>query len=464
MKPVRILLPVAVLFLLLALPLLRADGFGTSSGWGERVEARVLDSYDRPIPGALVNVSWYITSARPGVTKTVPTNEFGRAYFQIDSYEYIVDKVNYTFLVSASYDGLTQSKVYDHRVGTGPRTVWLPVYRVDFETTDQAGKPLSMALSADRMVNTTSDSDGWAQMLLGRGKHTLYARYGANEQSSVIDVQNDTSIPLSLRLYNLRVRVLDDSGNPLSAQLNVGPSIYSTDSAGYVRLFNLTSSPLPVLAYYGSFKKEASVNLELFNQTIIVFDSHPPQIDNPQGVYNGSMLRVQAAVTDPGDYGSGLSERQASISLQYTLPGETKPKTIPMYAIGYNLFEAAIPLTGGSGDVRYTIIASDADGNTAQSSDVFNLAIDKPAPEPSSSLTPSAPRSDLVAQYGWLVGLFLLVVIGGGYWYYVSRRAPSGRMGGSSEYHYQGADEPKKKSGFQVPIKFNRERPPKADV
>jgi len=369
------------LLLAASVPVLFAEDITNNAGWGENVEARVLDAHDRPIPGANVNVTWPLTGVKWATTKNTLTDARGRAYFSIDTYEYMPDKVIYYFYVDASYNGAYKQEKFDHNLSAGsPRTVWLPVYLVTFKTTNQAGQPMSVDVIINNTLKVHTDKDGWGQLPLTKGYHDVSILFGRNEQKSVIYVQEDMDAPLVLKLYSLTLLVMDDRGMPLAAEVGGGSDLLRTDASGEVSFENRTESTLQVTAYYGNLKKEVTLDLNLFNRSLIVFDVHPPTIGEPTSIYNGSMLIVRVPITDTGDYASGFGERRASVVMQYTLPGQNKPKTTQMYTVGYNLFEGAIPIGGNVGDVRYTVIATDADGNTAQSTDVYTIRIDPPNP------------------------------------------------------------------------------------
>ncbi len=443
------------LLLILLSPHTRAQ-VGITSGWGEQLEVRILDGHDRPIPGAMVNVTWPINAYKWGVTHTVATDARGRAHFSIATYEFMADKVNYTFYINASYDGKRVSGSFDHRIGSQPRTLWIPAYRVDLFTRDQNGRALSLDVVADGQVRARTNENGWAQLVLAKGSRSLVASFAGSQQKLTLDVQDDRNATFVFRLYNVRIRLLDDAGNPLSIALNAGPDLYSADEQGYVNLYNLTETTLPITAIYGNFKKSMTIDLSLLNQTVLVFDTHAPVIGAPQSVYNGTTLVVSVPVSDKGDYASGMSSGQAAVMLQYTPAGSLEPRTVPMYAVGYNRFQAAITLPAGSPDVRYTIIATDADGNQAQSTDVFNIAVLPPPNKTQSTITPAPVQADLAGQFWWVGGVLLLVIIGGGYWYYVSRRPPSSMPGGT-EYKYKSSE--KESSGLKFPI-LGKPKPP----
>jgi len=221
---------------------------------------------------------------------------------------------------------------------------------------------------------------------------------------------------------------------PLSAEVGSGSELLQTDARGEVHFSNRSDSTLAVTAYYGNLKKEAVIDLTLFNRTLMVFDVHPPSIGELTSIYNGSILIVRTTIVDDGGYASGLGERRASVVMQYTLPGQTKPKTTPMYTVGYNLFEGAIPIAGNVGDVRYTITATDADGNPTQSTDVYTIRIDPTKPKPNVQIKPAEAPPDFFGQYGWMLMLLVVVLAGGGYWYYISRKPPTG--GSQAMYRY----------------------------
>lgn len=431
------------------------------SGWGEELEVRVLDSYNRPIPGVLVNVTWPINSMKWGVTKTLPTNEFGRVYYSISTYEFIPSKVIYTFYINASYNGKKISSQFDHRIGSQPRTLWFDAYRVNLITTDQNGKPLSLDVVADGEIRAKTNEYGWAQLILLKGSHTIVATHQGREHKMQINVSNDSTFTMVFPLYNARIRVIDDFGNPLRISLNIGSEAYSPDSQGYVYLYNFTDPKIAISAFYGNLKKSVDMDLSVLNQTVIVFDTHPPLIELPQSIYNGTTLVISAVVNDKGDFASGMSSEQASVMLQYSLPDSPQPKVIPMYAVGYNKFQAAIPIKQGSPNIRYTIIATDAEGNQAQSSDVFNIALPPSENKTQSAISAVSPSPDIASQVWWALLLPIIVVIGGAYWYYISRRPPSESMQQDLQYHYKGedkAEDGQKKPGLSLP--FGKPKPP----
>lgn len=432
---VRIPLFALALMLALLIPALCAFDTTINGGWGEHVEVRVLDAHGRPIPGAVTSVTWPLTSTKWATTKDLATDANGRAFFNIDTYEFIASKVSYIFYVNASYDGLKQQGTFDHQIGaTSPRTITFNAYRVDLRIINQDKQPMSVDVVIDGTLRLHTDATGWAQIPLLKGSHEVAIQFGRSEQKTTLTVDDDMQAPITLRLYSLKMQVMDDLGTPLAAEVGGGAELLKTDASGSVLFQNQSDQNLKAIVYYGNLKKEVDVDLAMFDKTVVVFDTHAPIISEPLSIFNGSTLIVRTKIADPGDFASGLGERRASIALSYTLPDQTKPKTVPMYMVGYDLFEAAIPIAGNVGDVRYTIVATDADGNTAQSTDVYTIQIDKPVVNVETPYRPNESSPGFIEQFGWVLVLVALMLIGAGYWYYNSRKAPSGA--GGSTYSY----------------------------
>jgi len=188
----RLSIALLALMLLASTQMLFAQGTQINSGWGENVEARVLDAYDRPIQGASVNVTWPLTGVKWATTPNKLTDARGRAYFSIDTYEFIREKVIYDFYVSARYNGVNATVKYDHNISAGsPRTVWLPVYRVTFKASDHGGKPMKIDVVIDDTIRVSTDEKGWAKLPLAAGTHNVSMWYGRNEQKTTLFVKDD---------------------------------------------------------------------------------------------------------------------------------------------------------------------------------------------------------------------------------------------------------------------------------
>lgn len=397
-------------------------------GWGELVQVRVLDAYNRLLPNATVNVTWQLSETR-GYTTSINrfTNLAGRVNFSIDNTEIEKSATDYTYIVRVGFQNWTNRSTYTVNVGAVPRTLTLPVYNVVFQVKDKEGHPLSIPLAVDGKSIGRSDAGGVATMFFGQGLHNVSAQYGDLRKSLTFNVQDDMTVNVSLKLYNLAVRVMDDTGAPLIAQVYVGSTSKPTDNSGKVVFYNLTD-PSPLLnAYYGRYAKTSLVNLDGQNETTLLFDTHPPEISDVQSGWKGSVLQIQAKILDLGDYSSGLREGNASISIYYITP-DGNQHTMPMYTIGHNLYEGLIPISGGAEQIRYTVQAIDADGNAKSSSDIFVVPTAEPNNPPGSNKPPvNMSGNNLLSTYGLPVGAMLVIALLAGFlwWRYKHQKPPS---------------------------------------
>ncbi len=436
--------------ILLALSLILAALPISHSQWSENVEVRVLDAKNRPLPNATVNITWQVDHGRPGATPNKLTNARGRVNFTLIDLDIFNDTLDPYFYVYVKYGELTRSTQYTNNDGPMPRTTQLPVYQVTFLTKDNSGAPISVSLDIDGTFHVKSSADGTVMVPLSASSHTVLVKFRDSQKSIPITVSDDVTIPLQLQLYQLQVRVIDDTGAPLEAQVYVGSDTVNTDKDGYAYFFNITD-PRPLLTvHYGQFKKEISVGLDSLNHTAVIFDLHKPAISNLQSVFNGSSLQVRANVADEGDYASGLAQNNGSVKLIYSFGSRPDTASVPMYAAGYNLFEAYIKLPEGERTVHYTVEVVDAEGNLASSSDVFAAAVAKPAPPVTNAPIPSGASKSWVEENAWVVVVFVILMVGGvGYWYYLTKKPPSDD--GNTTYTYGKSSPPA--SGVKLAIK-----------
>ncbi len=433
-----------LLLLISLLPITHAD-------WGELVQVRVLDAKMRPLPGANVNITWQITKGHIGVTANKLTNANGRVNFSIDNYEHLASVMDPYFTVYVKYGSISTFTRFLNNRGEIPRTFVLSVYKATFQTIDNSGQPISVNVDIDGIYKFKTNQSGMATIPLPTGRHMVNILFRNSKQNSSIVVSDDALFPLKLQLYQLDVQVLDDMGAPLDAQVYAGSDVLNTDKDGYVRFSNVTDSRLLLTVHYGQYKKELAVDLSSLNHTAVIFDLHKPAINNLQSVFNGSTLQVRANVADLGDYASGLAQGNSSVRLIYSFGTNPATQSIPMYAAGYDLFEAYLKLPEGTREVHYTVEASDAEGNLASSSDVFVAAVQKPV-TPVEQPLPSTASKSWAEENLWVIIIFAMLIIGAAaYWYYLSRKPPSG---GPTRTTYTYGKKPQTQpSSFSLPIK-----------
>jgi len=398
-------------------------------GYVEQLTIRVLDPYGRAVTGALVNATWTVTNSRgTATTKTLQTGTNGRVNFTLMNVEYDPEDTEMTYVVRAGYANANVTQSFEAYNGIVERTLQLPVYNVMFRVRDKEYRPIEgVTIRVDKKYTTRTSKNGIAYMILGMGNHIAIPEYGDLEKEVKFSVENDTTVGIELKLYNLELRVVDEQSTPLEAQVHIGTHTEKSSLTGWTEFTNITTNEVVVDASYGRYKKSISLDLNNTRQYTIVFDSTPPKIEEVFAQYQQGSIQIRAVVRDDGTHASGLVEDKASILLFY-LGEDSVQKTVPMYAVGYGLYEGLIPSDNPQTVVKYTIQATDADGNSATNSDTYVIS----APDPSDfENIPAAPEQVAPEGLGFnwalvpIIAVVGIIIAIGGYLYYNSKRPPS---------------------------------------
>ena len=449
-----IILFVSALFLLSIIPCSFAK-------WGETTEVRILDAYGRVLPNAQTNITWEISKSRGyATTKTKLTDARGRAIFLLENIEFSENDTDFQYIVRAKYGNSTAVANYTYNIGETPRTLTLPVYWVTFVTRDTTGKPISMKISIDDGAYLLqTNNDGISTIPIDASNRTAVASYGAFTKRFLLEVGGDKTYNITAKLYNPQVRVLDDAGTPLDAEVHIGEFEKTCDKDGYAKFYNLTD-PTPLMTvYYGRHKKSKMLNFDATEQVLVLFDTHPPEIQNVQTEWTGQVLRVLAIIQDKGKYASGLAEGNASIELYYISENNLQVK-VPMYAVSYNMYAGDIPIGSGTPVVKYIVQATDAEGNSKSSADTFVIptsgdGADNNTVEP--PINPNPPGGlDIGAILGAATAICLFVALV--YWYYKSRKPPSEDAGVMKPEYVYGQKPQAKPAGAQAEVKSAQEK------
>ncbi|MFA5108048.1 MAG: Ig-like domain-containing protein [Candidatus Micrarchaeia archaeon] len=425
--------------------LTKATNTSTVGGWGEYTQVRVLDGMGRVLPNAEVYITWEISKSKGlSETKHQFTDENGRATFMLTNTEFNKNDTNFDYTVYAKYGKATANKVFTFGKDSLPRTLNLQVYEAIFIAKDNEKKPVSINLLVDDTYDITTDKNGYAYLELDTGAHSVKPVFLDISDEQNFNIKNDSIINVSIKLYSLSVRAVDDEGNPVPAQINVGSQTKKSIDAGWANFTNITKPDIVIKATYGIYKKSVQVNLDSTKMETVIFDSRPPIIKEVSPQWKEKNLQVRAVIEDGGKYASGLAQANASVDLFFIGPDKVQ-KRLPMYLVGYNLFEGIIPVEGDLGTIRYTVQATDADGNTATDTNTFVIpTVDKQAMDQTTQEPPTKPISEYFAiDIGALAPIVLIVAAIAAlvYWYFMTRKAPSERPlkqeKQSTEYSYK---------------------------
>ena len=394
-----------------------------NASWYEEVEVRVLDKEYNPVPNATVYIVWEVSKTKGNATtKPALTNERGRAYFKLTNVEFKESDANKDYIVYVQYQNSNFSKKFTAGVGTMPRTVVIDAYPVIIRAVDNSNKPLKIKILLDNKIELNTDQNGYVEYVLTAGEHILKPIFYDLEQVKRIKIENKTTIDLKLELYNFNLKVVDDNGEPIEkATVSIGPFSYKTDQNGSVQFYNLTKKNVWAQVSYQKYKVHASFDLETSEQGTIVIDRTPPLIRDIHTSREGDKLQIRAVIEDPGKYASGLVGK-ARLNLIYKI-NEEREGMVPMYLVAYNTYEALLKIEPDTKMVKYTIEASDANSNTAISSDVYVLErkeafVEEQAEQYQQNL------SEILGTQNIFVFIMLVVIIIGSYYFYKTKIKP----------------------------------------
>ncbi|MEW6329128.1 MAG: hypothetical protein AB1468_03345, partial [Candidatus Micrarchaeota archaeon] len=246
------------------------------------------------------------------------------------------------------------------------------------------------------LISKNTDKNGTALFPLPKNlKYNVRVTFGEFVRD-FSNIQVPKSIETALPVYSLSLRVMDDEGSPLVADVLVGNSTFKTNEQGEL-FFEHVSAPVVTLEVrYGLKKKEKTLSMEYDISETFVFDSAPPRIQyaytDPVIPKKDDLVRVYASASDPNAFSSGLS----SVQLRYSTDNE-KWNTVSMGVGNKSLFTATIPKYSTGTIVFYIVRAVDGDGNTALYKGNYTVGGVSPLP-PQQNVT-NAAGFDLL---GWL--------------------------------------------------------------
>jgi len=407
------------------------------AGWYEEVEVRVLDKSYSPVSNATVYIQWEISKTRGNATtKPSLTNENGRAYFKLTNVEFKDSDANKDYIVYVEYQNSKFSKKFTANTGVMPRTVIIDAYPVVIRATDNDNKPMSIKILIDNKIELTTDQNGYAECIMTAEEHTIKPIFYDLEQVKQVKIENRTTINLKLELYSFNLKVIDENGQPIEkASVTIGPFSYKTDQNGSAQFYNLTKKNIWAQINYQKYSIQASFDLEKSNQGTVVIDRTPPLIKDIHTTREGDKLQIRAVIEDPGKYASGLTGK-ANLKLIYKI-NEEKEGFVPMYLVAYNTYEALIRIDPDTKNIKYTIEATDANSNTALSSDVYVLE------RKESSITQEPQNqqnlSEMLNTQNIFIFIILIIVGIGSYYFYKTKIQPKQPSSGQEKQFQQSA-------------------------
>ncbi|MCX8205704.1 MAG: carboxypeptidase-like regulatory domain-containing protein, partial [Candidatus Micrarchaeota archaeon] len=385
----------------------------------------------RPIKGAAVTAlyqsSIFYTSlpnadALDGKS-TLYTNESGKVvhtiYNQVDSGQDELIKVNAndtywkdkyelrSYYLRANYSGVVQTIRIDCN-REGPkchdnfphlRMFQFDAYRIYIYARDQDGKPVEGArvVAAGQELTTDKDGIAWISSLNGR-TYDINVSYAGMVRTGKVKVSGADAnfTPLFYR-YDVRLRVIDDTGAAVDSDVLLDGLLQHTDENGYVSFRGITKDSVEVLVRYANGFRKYTLPLSNNVDMDVVVDKTAPVIRGVSEKADGrqNLVVVTAVITDPGEHASGLSPSEPA-RLRYNIGGQGW-SSVPMYPVALSTYQATIPLEYDKA-ISYEIEALDAQNNAASYTNTIGFKKGESQAKNETSGEPAGEEAEVPSQ------------------------------------------------------------------
>jgi len=335
--------------------------------WKETANILVEDQSHRPVPHAKVTVTWQLSERDAQHQSVGYTDYMGLVSFnltnlvQLQKQEKNITNVLAEYGAGSLYTSATTS--FDIGGHPDPVPVTLPLYRVKINLLTPYNWPVKGALVYIAPWTLETDSAGSATFLLPWANTNVVAVIGGAQTSKTIHVRADTEENITMGIYRLTLRVVDQNGNPRTAVFVVGNTSYPSDYKGVVKFTPFLGSVANMTITSGDRKKNVLINMTEEKDVIVAFDFDSPVIkDLARTTIKDDNKMVVVKTEDEGRYASGLD----SVTLFWSVNGQKQPQ-IEMYPRDATTFAATLPAQPNGTSVSYYIRATDKEGNSVSS-------------------------------------------------------------------------------------------------
>ncbi len=328
--------------------------------WLDPIKVRIFDANYRPIANATVNFTYqkdYTTGKGYITTKDFLTDSTGTVETSLRNSEKNPRHVDCDITINVYYDGVALEREVTAQHHSNELHMLFDAYQLRVRAVDKLGKPITNnPIRVNEMWKAT-DGSGYATFQVNAADEVEIAiPYKNSVVSGTISVEGDMSYTFQALLYSMRVSVVDDSGNPLVAEVTVENETFV--GSGF-EVEDMALARPAVTAVYGSLEKNVEVDLSQKEEYTIVFDLTPPDITNVQAeMTKDGNLKITFNVNDPNAMASGPSLEDTEVS--YSIGGSTY-KATPYVEGGKYVAEIIQPPENSL--VRFTIVAKDKEGN-----------------------------------------------------------------------------------------------------
>ncbi|MEM3030792.1 MAG: hypothetical protein QXH27_03600 [Candidatus Micrarchaeia archaeon] len=397
---------VAALLLLLQL---------ASSLWTENLSVYAYDAKGRPLPGALVEIRYQrekfpvIGGAFDGYVRGYTGPDGGFAYVIYNQVARAQDVVG-EYVVFVGYGEKFASTTVkctalaQRRCSQEPRVeiFTLPVYQARVRVMDAKGEAVSGASVrfAETVLYTDRNGEAATPFPDGASYEALVSYGEFSEKTSGRISGNDALAEVVLPLYDVRFRIIDDSGLPLAARVKLANETKYAGANGSVEFRRVAFKNPEALVEYAEHRKSISLNLSQDVFQTVRIDLTPPALGEPVFTKSNGNILVGVEARDVGVAASGLRS-QKPLLITYS-PDNTTWMQAEMHVVAAGVFAATLPATlYPNATFYYRIQAFDNEGNHAEKNGSVRRV---PAPA-----GPSLPVGG--ANYLYILGAIVIAIV-----------------------------------------------------
>lgn len=331
------------------------------AGFSETLNIKVFDSKFRPIEGVAVNVTYQkdrTTGKGYVTTKTQYTNSSGDVKIGILNTEYTPEWVKCDVTISANYDGKTVTKkitAQNHEKEL--QMQFKDAYLLSVHAVDKLGAPIADTQMRIKTMYVNTTEQGFAYVIVNKGLADMAIPYLSGVITANVTVNEDTTYTLQAKIYSITVKVVDDAGNPLVADITIENETYTDSSVEVPEIAVL--NPYVKVAY-GPAEKIISTSLAEQSEYVVSFDITPPQVREVEIERNeDGDIKLRFYVLDPNPMASGADIEETTVTTN--IKGVTQ--TLIPYAES-GRYAVEIPAQDPNTLIRFTITAYDKQGNS----------------------------------------------------------------------------------------------------
>jgi len=284
------------------------------------------------------------------------TGADGKVQETIRNTEVFENRVKCDVTITAEYDGKTMERKIEAQSHSAELQMrFQDAYLLMLKIVDKHGAPIANTQIRVNEMYINTSSTGHANIIVNKGAVDIAVPYLSGVISEEIDLAGDMAYTLQAKVYPLSVRVVDDAGDPLVAEIFIEGQEYEGPE---VEIEEIALQGPHVRVVYGSLEKSPEIDLAMQTEYVVSFDLTAPEIKNVNVERGKDDLKISFFIYDYGKYATGPDLDETTVS--YTVGGITE-YAVPYAESGSYLVE--IPVPPENTLLRFTITTYDMEGN-----------------------------------------------------------------------------------------------------